>query len=313
MSTVVWRIHDQKPGHANQTRGLVEALATMTNIECFDVAAPTGRRCWLWCLQSKFPPGQQLPRPDIIVGAGHGTHWAVLAARRAAGGRAIILMKPSLPARLFDLCIVPEHDSVRLGKNVIHTRGVLNAIAPCASHQRERGLILIGGPSANSGWNHDAIISQIIVSALQQASVEWTLTTSRRTPPDFTQLLSAECPENLTIVPHEQTGPGWVGHALARAAQVWVSEESVSMVYEALTSGAAVGLFAVPDNRAGRVARGMAELVRTGWVTRFDDWDRQGPLPSPPEQLHEARRCAELICARYQLPRFKASESRLAG
>lgn len=313
MSTIVWRIHDQKPGHANQTRGLVESLATMTDIDCFEVAAPASGRCWLWWLQGKFPPGKPLPRPDIIVGAGHRTHLAVLAARRAAGGRAIVLMKPSLPTRLFDLCIVPEHDAVRSRNNVIHTRGVLNAIVPTMSHQHERGLMLIGGPSANSGWNHDAMITQIMLTAVQQASVQWTLTTSRRTPPDFTQLLSAECPENVTIVPHEQTGPGWVGHELGRAAQVWVSEESVSMVYEALTSGAAVGLFAVPGKRPGRVARGMTELVRSGWVTRFDDWDRQSPLPSPPGQLHEARRCANLICARYQLAHTTARESRLAG
>ena len=61
------------------------------------------------------------------------------------------------------------------------------------------------------------------------------------------------------------------------------------MVYEALTSGAAVGLLAVQGQKAGRVARGMHELQQAGWVTRFCDWDRRSPLPSPPGQLHEAR------------------------
>jgi hypothetical protein len=29
MKTVIWRIHDWKPGHANQTQGLVNSLAAM--------------------------------------------------------------------------------------------------------------------------------------------------------------------------------------------------------------------------------------------------------------------------------------------
>jgi mitochondrial fission protein ELM1 len=104
-----------------------------------------------------------------------------------------------------------------------------------------------------------------------------------------------------------------VPQKLARAAQVWVSQDSVSMVYEALTSGAAVGLFPVPGKRTGRVARGMNQLEQGGWVTSFSAWDRATPLPSPPAQLHEARRCAELICERLQLPRNEHRNSRLAG
>jgi hypothetical protein len=75
------------------------------------------------------------------------------------------------------------------------------------------------------------------------------------------------------------------------------------MVYEALTSGAAVGLLAVPKKEIGRVARGMQQLQQSGWITRFADWNQPGPLPIPPGKLHEAHRCAQIICERYQLSR----------
>jgi mitochondrial fission protein ELM1 len=217
-----------------------------------------------------------------------------------------------LPLRLFDLCIVPEHDRVHRA-NVIRTRGVLNIIEPSKDQSPAEGLILIGGPAANSGWHNDAMIDQILSVAKGQPRVHWTLTTSRRTPPEFVALLSAERPKNITIVPCDQTGPTWVPQELSRAAQVWVSEDSVSMVYEAVTSGAAVGLLAVPTKQGGRVASGMDELRERAWVTRFRDWDRRNPLPSPSEQLNEARRCAELICIRFCLPVDESRHTRLAG
>jgi mitochondrial fission protein ELM1 len=312
MKTIIWRIHDYKPGHANQTRGLVQALSSLTDIECHDIAVAEKWRNWGWGLVGRFPPGRMLPQPDFVVGAGHATHQAVRAARRAYGGKTIILMKPSLPLRLFDLCLVPEHDGVD-GTNVIRTRGALNAVGPSQNREPHQGLMLIGGPSANSGWDNDAMIEQVLSAAKGQAGLHWTLTTSRRTPTDFVTLLSEERPKNLTIVPCDQTEPGWVPRELGRASQTWVSEDSVSMVYEALTSGAAVGLFTVPGRQAGRVARGMNELQQGGWVTRFRDWDRRNPLPSPPAQLNEAHRCAALICERYHLPRREFRESRLAG
>jgi uncharacterized protein len=312
MKTVIWRIHDHKPGHANQTRGLVRALSSLIEVECHDIEVAPKWRNGTWWLSGRFPPGSELPRPDLVIGAGHATHLAVLAARRAYGGKAIVLMKPSLPLRLFDLCLVPEHDGGR-GGNVIRTCGVLNVVEPSSAKQASQGLMLIGGPSAKSGWDDDAMIEQVLAAAKGQPTLHWTLATSRRTPADFVFLLSAERPKNLTIVPCDQTGPNWVPQVLGRTAQVWVSEDSVSMVYEALTSGAAVGLFAVPGKQAGRVARGMNELQRAGWITRYRDWDRRTPLPSPPEQLFEARRCADLICGHFRLPRGEYRDSRLAG
>lgn len=303
MKTIIWRIHDAKPGHANQTRGLVRALSSRTDVESYDIPTPTLWQSWRWWLTRRFPFGKSLPKPDLIVGAGHGTHVATLAARAAFGGKAIVLMKPSLPLRLFDLCVVPEHDAVRAVENLIVTRGVLNVVEPSKSQQPTRGLILIGGPSSSYGWNSERMCEQVVAAVSGQSDIHWTLTTSRRTPADFLSLVYSSRLSNLAIVPCEQTGPGWVPNELARSAQVWVTEDSVSMVYEALTSGAAVGLLEVPCTRPGRVTAGVKELVKHGWVTPFAKCQANTALPQPPSTLHEAARCAGIVCERFQLSR----------
>jgi len=77
----------------------------------------------------------------------------MLAARRAHGGRVVVLMKPSLPLRCFDLCIVPEHDNVAPRANVLSTLGPLNVIEPAAQKLERQGLILLGGPSKHHRWS----------------------------------------------------------------------------------------------------------------------------------------------------------------
>ncbi len=302
MQTVIWRIRDGKPGHENQTLGLVNALRDLTPIETFDLPAPRRSQCLQWWFAKKFPPGNLLPPPQLILGAGHSTHLTVLAARRRFGGKAVVLMKPSLPYWLFDLSIVPRHDGPAEAANVVLTRGVLNLVAPSQKQEPGQGLILIGGPSSAYGWSNPSILEQIDAVVSSQLMVKWNLTTSRRTPTEFLKLLKAQQRPNLTVVPQKETGPNWVPNQLASASQVWVSEDSVSMVYEALTSGARVGLLEVPRIRSGRVARGVQELKDMGWITRFADWNRGGPLPSPKHQLHESARCAGLIVERFRLP-----------
>ncbi len=310
MSTVIWRIFDDKAGHANQTRGLIKALAAITSVQTCDLRAPSRKRSLRWWLTGQFPLGKNLPRPNLILGAGHSTHFAMLAARHRYGGKAVVLMNPTLPRWLFDLCIVPQHDGLVEAGNVVLTHGVLNVVAPSLEQEAERGLILIGGPSAACGWNSRAMVEKIATVVSHQPEIAWKLSTARRTPPDFLKLLVTHSLPNLTVFPHDRTCSGWVPTELAHSAHVWVSEDSVSMVYEALTSGARVGLLEVPHKHRGRVAQGVEHLSEMSWITRFADWDRSRPVTAPAMSLHEAKRCAALLCERFQLPQAASPQFR---
>jgi mitochondrial fission protein ELM1 len=292
-AVVVWAFTDGKAGHENQTRGLLAALAHHHPLDARWISVPAYASVLSSLMTRRFLPGVGLPPPDLLIGAGHRTHLPLLAARRAHGGRTIVLMKPSLPRAWFDLCVIPEHDGVT-GANVLSTRGALNPVEPGKKNART-GLILIGGPSRHHGWSENDILSQIETIVAGESDIDWTLTTSRRTPPATMARLRALTLNNLTVVPVTETGPGWLSERLTSAAQVWVTEDSVSMVYESLTANAATGVLSVPAKRESRIARGIAALTRDGLVTRFADWQRGHKLAPPAAPFNEAARVAAWI------------------
>ena len=298
--TTLWLITDNKPGHRSQLQGLAQALAARTAVETHWIDAPAGRSAlWQW-LAGRFPPGAGLPAPDLILVAGHRTHLAGLAARRARGGKLIALMRPSLPLGWFDLCVIPQHDNPPARANVFATRGVLNTARPSPEREIDKGLFLIGGPSRHHGWDTPALLAQIDAILAATPAMRWTLTTSRRTPADTESALRALRDRGVDVRPVRDTPPGWAMAQVARSAQAWVTEDSVSMVYESLTAGAASGLLAVPRQGETRITAGVAELQRAGLVTAFADWVRTGQLAAPLERLAEADRVAEAVLARFR-------------
>jgi len=291
---VVWIVSDGKPGHVNQLLGLAEALARKVPTEIVTVPALPAWRAWLAWLLKRFP-GSPLPSPHLIVGAGHATHVTLLAARRSRGGRAVVLMKPSLPRRCFDLCILPRHDGVAADARTLVTEGALNRILPATNLNVRHGLLLIGGASPHFEWDSNAIQLQIKNILTRSPEMHWTLATSRRTPADFLAQLPPH--PNLTIVPHTATSPDWLPAQFARCGTVWVTPDSVSMVFEALTAGAQVGVFDLPVNPKSRVGQAIATLAGTQRITRFADWCASGKLHLDGHQhpLAEADRCANWI------------------
>ncbi|HHW76929.1 MAG TPA: hypothetical protein GX399_07840 [Xanthomonadaceae bacterium] len=296
---VAWRFDDGKAGHANQSRGLLEALVRLRSVEAITLKPlPVGVA--LAGLLCKLPATwRDLPAPDLLLGAGHRTHLSLLAARRRRGGRTVVLMRPSLPLGLFDLCLVPEHDSPPVRPNVLATRGALNRIQPSLALEPERGLLLIGGPSAHFGWDNATLRRQIAAIVTADPTVRWILTTSRRTPASFLAGFEAGSASRLTVVPVAQTPPDWLPAQLARAGQAWVTADSVSMIYEALTAGAAVGVLEVPPRRASRIGRGLERLAADDWITPFAIWRQNRRLRRPPGIFNEAERCARWIIERW--------------
>jgi mitochondrial fission protein ELM1 len=295
---VIWRFIDGKAGHEAQTLGLVQALARRRAVECVELEAPGRAKALLSWLTGRFPEGADLSAPDLIIGAGHRTHFSLLAARRACGGQTVVLMKPSLPGSFFDLCLVPQHDAPGSAANVIETVGVLNPMQPAANARADRGLLLIGGPSKHHGWNTEALVDQVQRVVAADRQMQWVLTTSRRTPEDCEAALEALSEPNLQVIPVSETQPGWVAERLQECARAWVSEDSVSMVFEALTAGAGVGLLSVPSLGVhSRVHVAAESLVESGHVVRFEA-RRAGcdfTLPPPSKPLSEADRCADEI------------------
>jgi uncharacterized protein len=293
---VIWRFTDGKAGHENQSAGLLTALRAHQPVEDFLFHTAECHKGMLACIRGDDPYGSEKPDPGLIIGAGHATHLPMLNARRMRGGKVIVLMKPSLPNGWFDLCVIPAHDRPHHADNVLVTQGVLNRVQPGTAHDPGRGLILVGGPSAHVDWQDEPVIAQLRDIVTSSPDVQWQLATSRRTPERFLGSLAGRVPANLALVPAAETGPDWLPQQLAQAGQVWVTDDSVSMVYEALTSGAAVGLIEVPYRKPqDRLAQGLGELARHHLVTRMAGWRSGQALQVPARSFNEAARCADWI------------------
>lgn len=291
---VIWRFADGKPGHENQTLGLVNALGRARRVSTYQVPVGAGWRSWLSLLRSGFRPSQSAPKPDLLIGAGHATHWPMLACRRVHGGEAVVLMRPTLPLSWFDLSLIPAHDGVAPAGNVLVTRGVLNGVRPAEQKDPDLGLILIGGPSRHFDWDSEALCKQVR-NLTEQQPTNWLIATSRRTPAATVQQLEEACARTVRVVPPDRVPPGWLAEQMAKAPVIWVTEDSVSMLYEALTANAACGLLPVPSRHTGRVAAGIKTLLDGGVVCSYQDW-LNGRRPQPPaEPFDEATRCAQRI------------------
>jgi uncharacterized protein len=284
----LWILGDGKPGHENQSLGLAEAIGRRLSCEVYRIPASP--------LRDAFGAAKKFPRPDLIVAAGHSTHGLLCWLAWRYRSQSVVMMRPSLPCALFDMVIAPEHDfrkSNVSNERLLMTRGAINRVKPDVAAARHGSLVLLGGPSKHHGWDVEAMRGMLREIAQRMPAIE--VADSRRTPDGFFDSLDFIKARHS----HDQTPQGWLAGRLAHAAEVWVTEDSVSMVYEALSGGARVGVLPVPRLRENaRVIQGIDRLAAEGWVSRFDEWKESGILQLPPGVLAEADRSADWVLGR---------------
>ena len=266
-------LSDGKQGHLNQSLGLAQALISKA-----------GEPWKRWTCRG-FPFGEN---PEGRHRQRHSTAGSVHFRRTCnaypAHLRAAPFQNPGRPLHeayasllLFDLCLIPRHD-LDSGRDytdtdIFPTQGALHPMRPDPSVPKDTTLILIGGPSKDFDWDDESMLNQLASISIHTPG-HLVLTTSRRTPDGFAEKIRTAVPE-LTVVPVEETRPGWVARHLAHASAAWVSQDSVSMVYEALGSGAPVGILSVPrrhGSRKSRILSGLETLEKEGMVTGYSDW-----------------------------------------
>jgi hypothetical protein len=305
---VIWRLTDGKPGHENQSLGLLNSLKNKVKCQSHDIKVSNNFEALFNILTATWPFGRNLPLPDIILGAGHNTHLHLLAAKRSFGGKTIVLMKPSLPVRWFDLCLIPQHDNYQGGGNYIEIKGVLNSIRPTGNQKTSKSLIMIGGPSKHFKWSDSGVIAQIYELVKQNPYIEYILTTSPRTPESFVAAVRRIKFQNLCIVPYQNTIKGWISAKLDECSSAWITEDSVTMVYEGLTAQVAVGLLNLEANKNSRVYRGVESLVYQKFVTRFDFIGVYKKSLLPVNGFSEADRCSDWLLQNWELQQYRESK-----
>ncbi len=296
MALTLWRITDGKAGHDSQTTGLCDAIKKLKDINCFDIKAESAFSNFKNFLRNQFPLGQDLPDPDLIIGAGHGCHLTILSAKKARGGKTIVLMKPSLPLSLFDLCIIPEHDQIKDKNNVITTKGAINPVQFNENKSNNTGLFLIGGPSKHYYWDEKDLIRQIKEIIKQTPDIRWAIADSPRTPKKTLSLLTGL--NNIETLSYKNTDSDKLRGFIFKSSTIWVSEDSVSMIYESLSSGAAVGLLNVKQKTKNRISDSIDTLINERQLTSFSSWEKMNELLLPANKFNEADNCVKQLLER---------------
>lgn len=263
-------VSDAKAGHRAQALGLWQAMQRAYDGEITFQEININKiplfPLLLSCLSKRY--AQINIAPDYIFSVGSHTQLRTLLLGRVyPRAKTVVLMKPNYPFSCFDHVIVPEHDAVGQRENVIETLGALNPIVNQLQHKSQRILIALGGSSKRHVWQTDSILAALQQITLANPNAQIILTTSRRTPESFLTILKQQSyVAQIQIFPVEDTEQGWIFQQMQQAEAVWVTEDSVSMVFEALTAGCRVGVIPLQRLKQDRITRSIDSLVDKQWL-----------------------------------------------
>lgn len=297
---------DGRPGHEKQSFGIIKALANRVKVNTFVV--DIAHRNFFQQLKSygtfffALPPGDiSLPEnADLVIGTGTRTHSTVLNLKKHFKIPAVTCMTPSLHFRnLFDICFVPEHDGCRARANYFFTSGAPNTSIDKGKHREEKGLILLGGVDEKShNWNENDITDKIAKIISTDKDIKWTVSSSPRTPRATVAALVGivRGADNADFFDYKDTAKGWIEEQYDCCGTVWVTTDSISMLYEALSSGCRVNALTMSWKKGGsKFKKNEDLLIKKGFITPYCSWEKGKVDHSVKIKLNEAQRCADHI------------------
>jgi hypothetical protein len=181
--------------------------------------------------------------------------------------------------------------------------GAPNCAKNKGRHRDDCGLILLGGVDLKSHRWDSALITRMVRQLVQaEPTLHWTVSSSPRTPEETVRLIKGLVTDHpgLKFFDFKETRPGWIEAQYDRNRVVWVTADSISMIYEALTAGCRVGILPMQWNRAnGKFKKNEDFLLKRGLVVSFSSWVQGNATWRDNIELNEAQRCAERILQKW--------------
>jgi uncharacterized protein len=291
-------LSDGKPGHYHQAEGVIAAIArkrpvTTVRLEIrrrFLVPTRTlldlANRGASPALILRLGYGLRaaaLPRTDVVVSAGGETLAANAAAARMLGAANIFC------GRLRRLA--PEHVKLvivsleKLGELPNHLVTLPPSAVEVPSARRGNGRqlgrtnlparvgVLVGGNSgahryADEDWHQ---LTRFLQDAHQAHGIRWLVATSRRSGPAISDALAAMAADGRsgldTFIDFRTAGPGTLARIFAEADALLCTDDSTTMLSEAVGAGLPVVSVAPADTRLEpREAEYRQFLENEGWM-----------------------------------------------
>jgi hypothetical protein len=300
---------DGRPGHEKQTRGIIEQLKTKIDVEILPVElsrkpVPVQIIHWLKYLFAVHPPQNNVADCNLLIGTGTSTHLPMLLLKKHHNIPVVTCMTPaSFLQKKFDLIFAPQHDNPTPGENIFTTIGPPNLNIDKGRHRDDRVLLLCGGVDPKShAWNTGKIIKSFETLIVHDDQKRYILSSSPRTPADTIQQMSqlAKVYSHLEFYDYRETPSGWLENEYNRCRRVWVTGDSISMVYEALSAGCLVGVIPVQwRSKRSKFQRSEEYLKKSGLITGLEAYLHGKGTRQNVQPLQEAHRCAEEILRRF--------------
>lgn len=317
-----WVVTEGYIGLENQALGVAEALGLAPAMKTVAARQPWRSlppRLWINRIGFQALTGNLAPPwPDVIVSCGGQAALAAYLVRRWSEGRTftIHIQKPALPAREFDVLVVPKHDGLT-GPNVIATEGAVHrvtreklataaaALATRYAHlAKPRVAVLIGGSNNRYRLTADrmrTLAGQL--AALVKGGAGLMITPSRRTEPEAARIL-AETLAGTGAEIWDGKGDNPYFGMLGLADAILVTRDSVSMTSEAAFTGKPVHVIDL-DGSSRRIELFHAHMERQGYTRRFTGTLESWSYTPPDDTGMAAARIKPLLEARLHGARAK--------
>ena len=209
---------------------------------------------------------------DLFVGAGSTSYYALKFYARRYAKPSIALMYPKGYRKDFSVIIAGAHDRPKPRANLKILPVSLSFSRPQGLYQPQRKAVgfIIGGPNSCFEMG-DEILKQIEGVRAQFADCEFALTTSPRTPRATESALEKLSWDYSVIYSREPVNP--IGDFLAQCEWVFISEDSVSMISEAVSNGSAnVAILSLKRKDAhNKFDDFISALVSSGYARRYSE------------------------------------------
>ena len=209
---------------------------------------------------------------DLFVGAGSTSYYALKFYARRYAKPSVALMYPKGYRKDFSVIIAGAHDRPKPRANLKISPVSLSFSRPQGLYRPQRKSIgfIIGGPNSCFEMG-DEILKHIESIRAQFADCEFALTTSPRTPRATESALEKLGWDYSVIYSREPVTP--IGDFLAQCEWVFISEDSVSMISEAVSNGSAnVAILSLKRKDAhNKFDDFISALVSTGHARCYDE------------------------------------------
>ena len=317
---VIWALLLPEAGFRSQVLGLAEAINGELVEKNIDLRKPWSLLPASLCpfpLKGLDPALDRLepPWPDIVIACGGRSIAPALAVKRASGGRTIAayIQNPKGTIKDFDIVVSMRHDGVT-GPNVMVVDTAIHRITPAkldaarstwserfSDLARPLVSVILGGRSRSLRFT--PAVADTLIERLKHLAnttgASFMITPSRRTEPEIVARFKAFADANPSTVRFwDGQGDNPYFGMLALSDALIVTEDSVSMVSEALAAGKPVGTIPL-EGTAKRHQAFIDRLIETEAISRFDGtMPIKTETPRPDKTAEAAQAIRNLLAVR---------------